>query len=71
MKDDPEQVYADIFHLPPHRSPKRCPMPMEERAAQFSSFDALAGHEQAINKQTEEHILHMENAEEWLREEEE
>ncbi len=57
MTDDPRQVYADIFQLPPHRSPFRVPMPLAERAAQFSSFAALSGHSRAIHDQAEEHIL--------------
>ena len=40
--------YDDIIHLP-HPEPRRHPrMPMEKRAAQFSPFAALTGHEDAI-----------------------
>ena len=41
--EDPRIVYADIIELPRHRSSTRTPMPMEERAAQFAAYDALAG----------------------------
>ena len=60
MTDDSKQGYADIFELPPHRSPCRTPMPREERAAQFSSFAALPGHDRAILDQMEKHILAFE-----------
>lgn len=69
MNDDPEEVYADIFYLPHHRSPGRTPMPMVERAARFSSFDALNGYAQAIDEQAEEHITAIEITEELLRDE--
>ena len=46
---DPHR-YDDIIHLP-HPEPKRHQrMPMEKRAAQFSPFAALTGHEDAINE---------------------
>ena len=43
-----ESRYADIIDLPRHRSPNRRPMPTSDRAAQFASFAALAGHEEAV-----------------------
>ena len=44
--------YDDIINLP-HPEPKKHPrMPMENRAAQFSPFAALTGHNEAI-KETE------------------
>ncbi len=36
--------YDDILYLPHHVSPTRPPMPMSERAAQFSPFAALSGY---------------------------
>ncbi len=59
MTDDPKEVYADIFRLPPHRSSCHVPMPLAERAAQFSSFAALSGHDRAIRDQEEKHISHI------------
>lgn len=40
--------YEDIIEHPHHVSQKRPRMSMHERAAQFSPFAALAGHEDAI-----------------------
>ena len=42
-EDDARIVYADIIDLPRHHSRTRTPMPLEERAAQFAAYDALAG----------------------------
>lgn len=42
--------YDDILYLPHHVSPTRQRMTMAERAAQFSPFAALAGHEDAIQE---------------------
>lgn len=44
MKED----YEDIIHLPHHISAIRPPMPMKDRAAQFSPFAALRGYDAAI-----------------------
>ena len=43
--------YDDIIDLPHHTSPIRPRMPRHDRAAQFSPFAALTGHDAAI-KQT-------------------
>ena len=43
-------AYDDILHLPHHRSEKHPSMSMRDRAAQFSSFRALAGYEDAIGE---------------------
>lgn len=40
--------YDDIIHLPHHVSATRTPMPITDRAAQFSPFAALTGHGAAI-----------------------
>lgn len=40
--------YDDIIGLPHHVSPKRAPMSMIDRAAQFSPFAALTGYEATI-----------------------
>lgn len=47
-----EHPYDDIINLPRHQSSTRPPMPMIDRAAQFSPFAALTGHDEAI-KETE------------------
>lgn len=44
------EKYADIIHLPHHRSTRRAPMSRADRAAQFSSFAALSGHSAAIQE---------------------
>lgn len=43
-----EDKYADIINLPHHVSKHREPMSMADRAAQFSPFAALTGHDAAI-----------------------
>lgn len=53
MKNDNNQDrhrYDDIIHLPHHVSAVHAPMPMTERAAQFSPFAALTGFEAAIRE---------------------
>lgn len=42
--------YDDIIHLPHHVSPTRPRMSMADRAAQFSPFAALTGHDEAIRE---------------------
>ena len=42
--------YQDIIDLPHHVSKTRPPMPMSDRAAQFSPFAALTGYEEAIGE---------------------
>lgn len=42
--------YDDIINLPHHVSPTRQKMSMIDRAAQFSPFAALTGHNAAINE---------------------
>ena len=43
-----EDKYADIIHLPHHVSRNHPQMSMADRAAQFSPFAALTGHDAAI-----------------------
>ena len=42
--------YDDIINLPPHKSKSHPPMSRMNRAAQFSPFAALTGHEAAIEE---------------------
>ena len=42
--------YSDIINLPHYRSKKRQPMSIHDRAAQFSPFAALTGHDEAIKE---------------------
>ena len=49
--NDPRVVYADIFDLPHWQSPKHPPMSAYERAAQFSSFNALEGYEDMVGEE--------------------
>ena len=51
---DARAVYADIIDLPHWQSPTRTPMSAYERAAQFSSFNALAGYEDMVGEEARE-----------------
>lgn len=51
---DVRVVYADIIALPHWQSPTRTPMSEYERAAQFSSFNALAGYEDMVGEEARE-----------------
>lgn len=42
--------YDDIINLPHHVSKRRAPMPLYDRAAQFSPFAALTGYEAVIEE---------------------
>lgn len=42
--------YDDIIHLPHHVSTKHPQMALSDRAAQFSPFAALTGHEDSIRE---------------------
>ena len=42
--------YEDIIDMPHHVSATRRQMTMEERAAQFSPFAALTGHQDAVKE---------------------
>ena len=42
--------YDDIINLPRHVSKKRPPMPIKDRAAQFSPFAALTGHDVEVKE---------------------
>lgn len=45
-----DNKYNDIINLPHYRSKKRQPMALHDRAAQFSPFSALTGHDEAIKE---------------------
>ena len=47
-------VYADIIRLPNWQAPTRTPMSAYERAAQYSSFNALEGYEDVVGKEARE-----------------
>ena len=48
MTQKQQAQYEDIIHLPHPVSRRHPPMPLLNRAAQFSPFAALTGHEDAI-----------------------
>lgn len=48
MDNDCNSKYKDIFDLPHHQSETRNRMSLHDRAAQFSPFAALTGHNAAI-----------------------
>lgn len=48
--------YEDIIDLPHYVSKRHKPMSMQARAAQFSSFAALTGHDAAIGRTAEKHL---------------
>ena len=45
-----EEKYGDILNLPHHQSKVHPQMSIYDRAAQFSPFAALTGHEDAIRE---------------------
>ena len=50
MSNDNTNPYADIIDLPHHVSIRHPQMSMEKRAAQFSPFAAMVGHDAAIQE---------------------
>lgn len=50
MKYQNDSNYDDIIHLPHHVSRNHPQMSLENRAAQFSPFAALTGHDDAIRE---------------------
>lgn len=44
--------YGDMLNMPHHQSARHRPMPLADRAMQFGSFAAVAGHGDAV-KQSE------------------
>ena len=51
-----DKRYEKIIGLPHHTSATRKPMPLYNRAAQFSPFAALTGYEDVISEVTERQI---------------
>ena len=65
MNSENSNPYADIIDLPHHVSTRHPQMPMEKRAAQFSPFAAMVGHDAAIRETarlTEEQLELTEDA---------
>ena len=65
------QLYQDMLYLPHPVSQKHAAMPRRDRAAQFSPFAALTGHEAAIKETarlTEEQVELDEDKQEELNE---
>lgn len=50
MRLESSHEYDDMIDLPHHVSPRHPQMPLADRAAQFSPFAALTGHEAAIQE---------------------
>lgn len=50
MKPIPSRRYDDIIALPRHVSPRRPPMSLTNRAAQFAPFAALTGYDGAVQE---------------------
>lgn len=50
MNSENPNPYADIIDLPHHVFTRHPQMPMEKRAAQFSPFAAMVGHDAAIRE---------------------
>ncbi len=48
--NEKEKNYDDIINLPHHVSRKRPQMPLADRAAQFSPFAAVVGHEASVTE---------------------
>ena len=64
MQENNTDRYDDIIHLPHHVSETRPHMPLLDRAAQFSPFAAVVGHDAAIAETarlTDERIILDEN----------
>ena len=62
MKDEKERSYDDMINLPRPVSKKHPQMPLLDRAAQFSPFAALTGHEAAIRETERKHVSSVEGA---------
>lgn len=52
-------AYDDIINLPHHVSKKHPQMTMQQRAAQFAPFAALAGHDKAIEDTAWQHEMNI------------
>ena len=55
--------YDDIINLPHHVSKKHPQMSLEIRAAQFAPFEALTGHEEAVEDTVKSRQIRIEDEE--------
>ena len=55
--------YDDIINLPHHVSKKHLQMSLQARAAQFAPFEALTGHEEAVEETIKTKQESIENGE--------
>ncbi len=63
MNKQQKWPYEDIVDLPHHVSPTRPQMSRADRAAQFSSFAALSGHDAAVRETARRTASRIETAE--------
>ena len=54
-----DKRYDKIIDMPHHTSAIHKPMPLYNRAAQFSPFAALTGYESVISDAEEQHVTSM------------
>ena len=54
-------AYDDIIHLPHHCSATHPAMSPSERAAQFSPFDVLSGHQEALEETARQNEAHSDS----------
>ena len=57
--------YGDIIDMEYKKSVRRKPMPVSDRAAQFSAFQALSGYGEAV-KRTAEEVTAQKDADDFM-----
>ena len=67
MKQKEDDTYNDIIRLSRPVSRTHSPMPLSDRAAQFSPFAALTGYERALEETKDMAIERVENERETER----